>query len=67
MACTAGGQVVRLLRPRQAAALVHSPNTGIGPISRIDDNNGKTPVQQAPSWRICDSRFFRADGDRGNC
>jgi hypothetical protein len=48
MACTAGGQVVRLLRPRQAAALVHRPNTGIGPISRIDDNNGKTPIQQTP-------------------
>jgi phosphatidate phosphatase APP1 len=35
-------------RPRQAAALVDSPTTRIGLISRIDDNNGKTPVQQAP-------------------
>jgi hypothetical protein len=59
MACTAGGQVVRRLRPRQVAARVHSPNTGIGPISRIDDNNGKTPVQQAP-WRLATARSSRS-------
>jgi hypothetical protein len=37
--------------PRQATAPIPQPNHRLDPISQIDDNDGKTPDQQAPRQR----------------
>jgi hypothetical protein len=58
MTYTAGGEFVRPLGPRQAAAPILQPNHRIDPISQIDDNDGKTPDQQAPR---CDPTLQRLD------